>query len=163
MTIEQKILQAHSKPDFLNLYKATHVRKEIVCYPHALGLLQFERVGAISNNKPLNEKYTSKEEIKKLLFLDCKELQLGIEECSLEDEISDEQHKIILFVKTWANGVIADYHFWRYDNDLLWTEKWRGQGMRIIENFDLEISRFKSEFSLWSLEGIYKITKQRVQ
>lgn len=163
--MKDKILsQVHSKPEF-HRYNETIVRNNTNCYSHALGAtfpeLKLYRVGAICGKKEINEKYISDKEIKNLLFLDCKELQLEIKKCSLEDEISDDEHKIILFVKKWANGVIADYHFWRYDNDLSWTEKWRGHGMGKIENFQRDILKFKC--FPWEIGGIYKISKQRVQ
>lgn len=162
MTRDKILSQVHSKLN-VQRYNETVVRDNTNCYSHALGAtfpeLQLYRVGAISNNKPIDEKYTSIEEIKEFLFLDCKELQLEIQESSLEEVISDDEHKIALFVKVWANGQIADYHFWRYDNDLLWNEKWRGRGMNQIQNFEKD----KLNYFPWNFVGIYKISKQRVQ
>lgn len=156
-----KILsQVHSNPSF-ERYKETQVRNNTNCYSHALGtmfpMLEIYRVGAISGNKHIDEKYVSSEEIKNLLFLDCKELQLKIEETSLEEKISDDEHKIVLFVKRWPNGQVADYHFWRYDNSLSWTEKWRGREMTQINDFQKE----KLTYFPWSFEGIYKISRKQ--
>lgn len=162
MTRDKILSQVHSKPEF-HRYNETIVRDNTNCYSHALGAtfpeLKIYRVGAICGKKEINEKYTSDKEIEELLFLDCKELQLEIKKCSLEDEISDDEHKIILFFSS-ANGLIG-YHFWRYDNELLWTEKWRGRGMNKIQNFQRDILKFN--YFPWNFVGIYKISKQRVQ
>lgn len=81
--------QVHSKPCF-EAYEATNVRNNTNCYSHALGIISpypefFCRIGAISGKKAINENYFSIEEIKKLLFFDCKALQLKIKESSIEE------------------------------------------------------------------------------
>lgn len=148
--------QVHSNPSF-EKYVETNVRNNTNCYSHALGAtypkLELYRVGAISQKKPIEEIYFSVEEIKELLFSDFKTLKLKIEESSIEEQILDNQYKFALFVKSF-NELIADYHFWRFESGL-WTEKWRGRGMNIIENFE----RDKLTYYPWSFEGIYKVTK----
>lgn len=147
--------QVHSNPLF-ERYKETNVRDNTNCYSHALGAtypkLQLYRIGAISQKKSTDEKYFSIEEIKQLLFSDFETLNLKIEKSSKEEELIDNQYKIALFVKAY-NGQIADYHFWRFENGL-WTEKWKGRGMNIIENFE----RDKLTYYPWTFEGIYKVT-----
>lgn len=149
--------EVHSKPSF-ERYEESEVRKSTNCYSHALGAtspyLENYRVGAISKKKQINEKYTSIEEIKELLFSDCEALQLKIEESSLEEELSKEEYKIQLFVKIWANGMIGDYHFWR-EHEGVWTEKWRGDRMRKIQ--DTEKSQMR--YFPWNFVGIYKISR----
>lgn len=162
--MKDKILsQVYSKPEF-HRYNETIIRDNTNCYSHALGAtfpeLKLYRIGAISDRKDIDEKYSSIDEIKELLFLDCKELNLEIVESTLEEVISDDEHKIALFVSISANGLIG-YHFWRYDNDLLWTEKWRGRGMNKIQNFQRDILKFN--YFPWNFVGIYKISKQGVQ
>lgn len=148
--------QVHSNPLF-ERYTETEVRNNTNCYSHALGAtypkIELYRIGAISKKKPINEMYFSVEEIKELLFSDFKTLNLKIEESSIEEQILDNQYKFALFVKSF-NELIADYHFWRFESGL-WTEKWRGRGMNIIENFE----RDKLTYYPWSFEGIYKVTK----
>ena len=148
--------QVHSNPLF-ERYEETNVRNNTNCYSHALGAiypkLQLYRIGAISQKKSIDEKYFSIEEIKQLLFSDFETLNLKIEKSSREEELLDNQYKIALFVKVY-NGQIADYHFWRFENGL-WTEKWKGRGMNIIENFE----RDKLTYYPWIFEEIYKVTK----
>lgn len=148
--------QVQSNPSF-EKYVETNVRNNTNCYSHALGAtypkLELYRVGAISQKKPIEEIYFSVEEIKELLFSDFKTLKLKIEESSIEEQILDNQYKFALFVKSF-NELIADYHFWRFESGL-WTEKWRGRGMNIIENLE----RDKLTYYPWSFEGIYKVTK----
>lgn len=149
--------QVHSKPCF-EAYEATNVRNNTNCYSHALGVtlpyIECYRVGALCGKKSIDEPYSSIEEIKKLLFFDCEELQLKIEESSLEEELLDNQYKIKLFVKIWANGKIGDYHFWRFENEI-WTEKWKTRRMSEIQDFE------KSEMNYfpWNFVGIYKISR----
>lgn len=148
--------QVHSNPLF-ERYTETNVRNNTNCYSHALGAtyprLELYRIGAISEKKPIDEMYFSVEEIKELLFSDFETLNLKIEESSIEEELLYNQHKFALFVKSF-NEQIADYHFWRFENSL-WTEKWKGRGMNIIEDF----KRDKLTYYPWSFEGIYKVTK----
>lgn len=150
--------QVHSKPCF-EAYEATNVRNNTNCYSHALGIISpypefFCRIGAISGKKAINENYFSIEEIKKLLFFDCKTLQLKIKESSIEEVLLEDEYKIILFVKIWANGQIGGCHFWRYE-DGVWTEKWPGRGMNEIQDFERE----KLDYFPWSIVGIYKISR----
>lgn len=149
--------QVHSKPCF-EAYEETNVRNNTNCYSHALGVtlpyIESYRVGTLCGKKSTDEQYFSIEEIKKLLFFDCEELQLKIEESSLEEELLEDEYKIILFVKIWANGQIGDYHFWRYE-DGVWTEKWTGRGMNEIQDFERE----KLDYFPWNLVGIYKISR----
>ena len=119
------------------MYNATNYRDNTNCYSHALGAtfpeLRLYRIGVISGKKPIDQKYFSIEEIKELLFLDCETLGLKIEESSLEEKLLENQYKIKLFVKIWANREIGDYHFWRLDNEI-WTEKWKGYNMNQVQN-----------------------------
>lgn len=149
--------QVHDKPLFQK-YEETNVRENTNCYSHALGatipILQLYRVGGISGKKPIGERYFSMEEIKELIFLDCDTLNLKIKESSINEELKEEQYKIALFVKTWGNGLIGDYHFWRYENGI-WTEKWKRRQMNTIENFE----RDKLNYFPWSFQGIFKIQR----
>lgn len=149
--------EVHSKPSF-EQYSDTTVRNNTNCYSHALGAtypnLTLYRIGAISQKKSIDEKYTSFEEIRNLLFLDCQTLHLEIKESSLEEELAENEYKIALFVKKWANGEIADYHFWRFE-DGIWTEKWKGRQMSVVQDF----KRDKLDYFPWNFVGIYKIAR----
>ena len=59
----------------------------------------------------------------------------------LEEEVLENQHKIILFAKVWKTGQIADYHFYRCDNNI-WKEH-----MRKFFNI--------TNRPLWKLEDFY--------
>jgi len=150
--------EVHYEPYFLR-YCSTNHRNNTNCYSHALGAvfprLELYRIGAISGKKPIDEKYSSIEEIEELLFSDCETLGLKIEESFLEEKLLANQYKIKLFVKIWENGQIADYHFWRQDNGGIWTEKWKGYCMNQVE--DPEKDRMNSD--PWHYVGIYKITR----
>lgn len=150
--------QVHSNPLFKR-YEETNVRNNTNCYSHALGMtfpnIELYRIGAISNKKPVDQEYFSIEEIKELLFLDCEKLQLKIKESSLKEELKENEYKIMLFVKNWANGKIGDYHFWRFE-DGIWTEKWRYRMMNKIQCFERE----KLDYFPWGIVGIYKISRK---
>lgn len=153
MELTRILKEVHSTPTF-ERYEETNVRNNTNCYSHALGTTQMIRVGQISGKKYTNEKYISFEEIIELLIADLESLNLQLEESSVEEKISENQHKIALFVKKWSNGEIADYHFWRCDNEI-WTEKWKGRCMNEIEDFE----RDSKDTNLRTLIGIYKITR----
>lgn len=153
MELTRILKEVHSKPSFKR-YEETNVRNNTNCYSHALGTTQMIRVGQISRKKDTNEKYISFEEIIELLIADLESLNLQLEESSVEEKISENQYKIALFVKKWSNGEIADYHFWRCDNEI-WTEKWKGRCMNEIEDFE----RDSKDTILRTLIGIYKITR----
>lgn len=153
MELTRILKEVHSKPSFKR-YEETNVRNNTNCYSHALGTTQMIRVGQISRKKDTNEKYISFEEIIELLIADLESLNLQLEESSVEEKISENQYKIALFVKKWSNGEIADYHFWRCDNEI-WTEKWKGRYMNEIEDFE----RDSKDTNLRTLIGIYKITR----
>lgn len=155
MNIATILKQVHQAPDF-NKYEETNTRNNTNCYSHALGTTQMIRIGQISGKKDIDEKYVSIEEIEELLMADLELLNLKLENSSVEEKISENQYqyKIALFVKQWSNGEIADYHFWRCDNEI-WTEKWKGRLMNKIEDFE----RDSKDTNLRTLIGIYKITK----
>lgn len=153
MELPRILKEVHSTPTF-ERYEETNVRNNTNCYSHALGTTQMIRVGQISRKKDTNEKYISFEEIIELLIADLESLNLQLEESSVEEKISENQYKIALFVKKWSNGEIADYHFWRCDNEI-WTEKWKGRYMNEIEDFE----RDSKDTNLRTLIGIYKITR----
>lgn len=160
--IFQEILkQVHETPLF-HRYIETIVSQNTNCYSHALGAtypnLQSYRIGAICGRKPLDQVYFSIDEIKELLFLDCEKLQLKIEEIeesSLEEELLPNQYKIQLYVKIWGNGQIGDYHFLRCDDNVIWTEKWRGRNMNEVP----DLKTGKMQYYPWNFAGIYKITR----
>ena len=153
MELPRILKEVHSTPTF-ERYEETNVRNNTNCYSHALGTTQMIRVGQISKKKDTNEKYISFEEIIELLIADLESLNLQLEESSVEEKISENQYKIALFVKKWSNGEIADYHFWRCDNEI-WTEKWKGRYMNEIEDFE----RDSKDTNLRTLIGVYKITR----
>lgn len=153
MELPRILKEVHSTPTFKR-YEETNVRNNTNCYSHALGTTQMIRVGQISKKKDTNEKYISFEEIIELLIADLESLNLQLEESSVEEKISENQYKIALFVKKWSNGEIADYHFWRCDNEI-WTEKWKGRYMNEIEDFE----RDSKDTNLRTLIGVYKITR----
>ena len=156
--IFQEILkQVHEEPLY-DKYIPTAISQNLNCYSHALGAtypnLQSYRIGAICEKKPLDQEYFSIDEIKELLFLDCEKLQLKIEESSLEEELLPNQYKIQLYVKIWGNAQIGDYHFLRCDDNVTWTEKWRGRNMN-----EVNLRTSKMQHFPWNYAGTYKITR----
>jgi hypothetical protein len=139
-------------------YDTTLVRNTTNCYSYAMGstvsCLNLYRVGAISGRKPLEEPYFSTGEIIKLLYEDFKEIDLTIERSSEEEVISENQYKIALFVKVYADNKIHDFHFTRFE-DGRWSEKFRWQLPRDIG------TSLKNEYNYWPwrLVGIFKVTR----
>ena len=139
-------------------YVTTLVRNTTNCYSYAMGstvsCLNLYRVGAISGIKPLEEPYFSTGEIIKLLYEDFREIDLTIERSSEEEVISENQYKIALFVKVYADNQIHDFHFARFEEGR-WSEKFRWQLPRDIGT-SLEN---KYNFWPWRLVGIFKVTR----
>lgn len=139
-------------------YVTTLVRNTTNCYSYAMGstvsCLNLYRVGAISGIKPLEEPYSSAGEIIKLLYEDFREIDLTIERSSEEEVISENQYKIALFVKVYADNKIHDFHFTRFE-DGRWSEKFRWQLPRDIG------TSLKNEYNYWPwrLVGIFKVTR----
>lgn len=147
----------HQKPD-TNLYNSSHVRDNTNCYSYAIGstapYLQLYRIGAMCEKKPTYQEFSSAKEIKQLLYEDFKVLKLAIEESSEEEKVKDNQYKIALFVKIYADNKIHDYHFVRYEKGE-WSEKYRTQFPRSLGN---TLDGLYSKWP-WNLVGIFKITK----
>lgn len=139
-------------------YVTTLVRNTTNCYSYAMGstvsCLNLYRVGAISGIKPLEEPYSSAGEIIKLLYEDFKEIDLVIERSSEEEAISENQYKIALFVKVYADNQIHDFHFARFEEGR-WSEKFWRQLPRDIGT-SLEN---KYNYWPWRLVGIFKVTR----
>lgn len=147
----------HQKPD-IEMYNTTIVRDNTNCYSYAIGstypYLQLYRIGAICDKKPIEQEYFSIEEIKKLLFEDFKILGLKIEKSSVEEQIEENQYKIALYVKIYADDKIHDFHFLRYENRK-WSEKYRTQFPRILgESLEGLYSNWP-----WNFVGVFKITR----
>lgn len=115
-------------------YEETMVQNETNCYSHAIGAttpsIQVYRIGAISGRKDIGEKFKSTEEIINLLKEDLDVLGLKYETITdFEKEspnLAQDQYIICLYAKIYANGMLADYHFIRYEAGK-WSEKWRGR------------------------------------
>ena len=158
--IMQEVMQEVHESLKESLYNNdTSIRDNTNCYAFAIGAtypnLEIYRIGNICGKKQITESYFSIEEIKELLYSDLEVLDLKIEESTLEEEVLENQHKIILFAKVWKTGQIADYHFYRCYNNI-WKEKWRGRKIQMIENFQRD--RIDKIYP-WSIIGIFKVTK----
>ena len=155
--IDQIKKMVHQTLD-VNLYNSSNVRNNTNCYSHAIGstasCIELYRIGAICGKKPINQEYFSIEEIKHLLYEDLKVLELEIQESSEEELLNDNQYKIALFIKIYADNKIHDFHFLRYENGQ-WSEK-RKTHFPINHGNTL-----KGLYSYWpwNLIGIFKITK----
>ena len=155
--IDQIVKLVHQKPD-TTVYNSTQVRNNTNCFSYAIGssacYLELYRIGAICGKKPIDQQYFTIEEIKQLLYEDFKTLELKIEESSEKEEVGENQYKIALYVKIYADNKIHDFHFLRYENGV-WSEKYRTQFPRDLgENLEGLYSNWP-----WKLIGIYKITK----
>lgn len=131
MTPLEKIKKQVHMSHELQKYESTVVRDETNCYSYAIGAtypeLKNYRIGALSQKKSIYEKYTSKEEILRLLEQDLNILELRHEICRNLKQVASGEYAIRLYIRKYANGQIADYHFIRYDPEEGWSEKWKGQ------------------------------------
>lgn len=135
----KKIRQEVHLPLNWERYKETLIQHETNCYSHAIGAtspnLEIYRIGAVSGKKTINERYTSISEILVLLKEDMDALELQSEMINgyVDDLVTlrENEHAIRLYVKTYANGMIGDYHFIRWDEGF-WTEKWRGARVAMV-------------------------------
>jgi len=147
----------HQKPDS-NLYNNSSIRNNTNCYSYAIGstasYLQLYRIGAICEKKPIDQQYFTIEEIKELLYEDLKVLKLQIEESSEKEQINDNQYKIALFVKIYADNRIHDFHFLRYENGE-WSEKYKTYFPVVLGN---SLKGLYSNWP-WNFVGVFKITK----
>ncbi len=135
-TIKKQVHMSHE----LQKYESTVVRDETNCYSYAIGAtypeLRNYRIGALSQKKSIYEKYSSKEEILRLLEQDLNILELKHEICQSLKQLGSGEYAIRLYIRKYANGQIADYHFIRYDPEEGWSEKWRWQmPSKITENY----------------------------
>ena len=148
--------QVHQDLDF-SAYDSTECRNTTNCFSHAIGATasfdQIYRIGAISGIKPINEKYFSTEEVKKLLSKDMETLGLGFEPYK-HDSLKENEYVIVLLIQRYSDGRIHDYHFLRYERGV-WTEKWRYSRPMVID----DISRTKYRSFPWEWSGEYKITR----
>lgn len=132
-TIERIKKDVHL-PIAIQKYEETLVRNETNCYSHAIGattpVLQIFRIGAISGEKSISEKYKSASEIIDLLKKDLD--VLGLEYQIIGDDenetqnLEPNQYIVRLYFKIYADGRIWDYNFMRYEAGK-WTEKWKGR------------------------------------
>ena len=129
--------QVHETPPDDSVYSSTSTRDNTNCYSYALGAthpyLSLYRIGTISGRKSIEENYVSTAEIIDLLLsdLDCLNLEYtAITE--IPEQLPERTYIIKLYVKIYANGMIGDYHFIRFDKGT-WSEKWRGQKPATLE------------------------------
>ncbi len=91
-----------------------------------------------------------KENVLQYFKKDCKALGLKVLSTNLEEQISEDEYKIAVYV--WEG---RDYHFARQDSNGIWSEKncWRGP----IETIELEdITKNKDGYEFI---GIFKVSK----
>ena len=146
----------HRKLDKANFEKYIS-RKNTNCFAFAIGSTypysEMYRLGTISGSRAENQKISSIEEVKKFFFEDMKTLELETVESSEEEKLSDNQYKIALFVKIYADNKIHDYHFLRLiDNK--WVEKRLGFSPRTLDETLKELYNYWP----WNLVGVYKVT-----
>lgn len=135
----QKLTECVHRQLEYSQYDSTEVRNSTNCYAHGIGgtypCSEIYRIGAISEKKPIDEKYISENEIKALFLEDMKVIGLKTEEIdvsSKEDcltkvemkKLKENQHLVLLFAVYMGNGQLWDFHFWRYD-DKGYSEKRR--------------------------------------
>ena len=158
-----KFENIHKELDF-SKYQSTIIREETNCYSHAIGAESPCRIGGISELKPLGEKYRSKEELKTLFLEDLKTLGLRVEEIEIsskedcllkieETDLEENQHLILLFAICYRNGIINDFHFWRYDSKEGLSEKYFYQHPNLLSYPS------RSWTSSMKLVGMFRITR----
>lgn len=150
-------LSVHEKFD-KKIYKNNSlIRDATNCFAFAIGSTypynEMYRLGTISDSRAENQKISSIEELKKFFFEDMKTLELEIVESSEKEILNDNQYKIALFAKIYADNKIYDYHFLKLiDNK--WVEKHRGFAPRTLDGTLNELYNYWP----WNLVGVYKVT-----
>ncbi len=144
----------------ISKYNEGYIKENTNCYAYAIGStvgnMDLYRIGAISGKKPLDEKFCSIGEIKGLFFSDLETLGIKFEASSEEEAINENQYKVALFVKEYANGGIYGFHFLRFQNGI-WSEKFgKGSPNEIGKTLEGVYNYFP-----WKLVGFFKITKVR--
>lgn len=133
------------------------IRDNTNCFAFAIGSTypynEMYRLGTISASRAENQEISSIEEMKKIFFRDMKTLGLEVIESSEKEIITDNQYKIALFAKIYANNKICDYHFLRLiDNK--WVEKHRRVAPRTLDGKLNELYNYWP----WNFVGVYKVT-----
>ena len=147
----------HTKIDKTIFENNSLVKDTTNCFAFAIGSTypckEMYQLGTISGIRAENIKISSIEEVKKFFFEDMKTLELKTVESSEEEKISDNQYKIALFVKIYADNKIHDYHFLRLiDNK--WVEKRKWFAPRTLDGTIVKLYNYWP----WNLVGIYKVT-----
>lgn len=133
--VKSELLKGTSIKD----YESFSTRIYTNCYAYAigatLGYSEVYRLGVFSGKKTdIEEPYSSEKEMKYLLESDLDALDLnyqiigGKDEEQIKNEIAkidlhSNQHIIVLLSNHYANGLLKDFHFLRYDKNLGWTDK----------------------------------------
>lgn len=92
------------------------------------------RPGRLSGKKPLEQDFSSVEEVKDLFFSDLEFLDLKYESLDLvgkkeifdyasQLKLKENEHLLVMFVQEFADHSIGDYKFLRYDPNIGWSEK----------------------------------------
>ena len=126
------------KPLNYSDYSETIIREYTNCYAHAIGSTIPDdkgtyRLGIISGKRKSIFGYSSIEEVKNFFLEDMKTLELGVEELEIFKEeligneknfIKEKQHIVVLFAEKRRKDMpIMEFHFFRYDTEMGWTEK----------------------------------------
>lgn len=123
-------------------YNSQNISIYTNCYAYALGATieypEVYRLGVFSGKKmDIEEPYSSEGEMKYLLESDLNALDVnfqkveGNNEEQIKKEVSnmtlqDNQYIIVLLAFHYANGLLRDFHFIKYENKNGWTDKrWR--------------------------------------
>lgn len=148
---------AHSKFNLKEFENNSSVRDDTNCLAFVIGSTypyrEMYRLGTISGLRAENQEISSIEEMKAFFFGDMKALDLKVAESSEEEPLNDNQYKIALFAKIYANDKICDYHFIRLiDNK--WVEKRFGFSPRTLDGTLKELYNYWP----WNFVGVYKVT-----
>lgn len=141
----------------ISKYSDGYIRNNTNCYAYSIGStvcnMDLYRIGAISGKKPFEEEFYSIGEVKGLFYSDLETLGIKFEPSSEEEVINENQYKIALFVKEYANGGIYGFHFLRFQNGI-WSEKF---GKQLPNEVGKTLKGVYNYFP-WKLVGIVKIT-----
>lgn len=171
----EKIKRDVHQPLKWSEYDSTNVRDNTNCFSHAVGsvvpLINYYRLGMLSEKKGIKEEYLSIEETKDLFLSDMSILDLKVEEIPYANaskfsllksisniELQSNQHIVVLFVKIYENKgkeSIRDFHFIRYDKEKGWSEKWRRRNVYFFQDITIGWP------SGWNdrMVGVFKITR----
>lgn len=160
--------QVHSKTNFKD-YNGGGIIDNTNCLAYAIGATypekSFYRLGVLSGLKPnIEEEYKDEEEFKELFFKDIESLDIDYQEIEFIDKfdlldkvsklnLKDNEHVVVLCACYFGCGMLKDFHFYRFDKEMGWSEKRRCQYYSKNENIERSWTDFNRPIGLYVLKA----------